>query len=268
MNKRGLSSVVKVRLTFLILCTFLMLMIIAYLSASNKWQSEGVRSLSIEDTMESTNKVEIEESMQMIDEEPITAMAYMALENNEDTENNESTENGIAPRLADGFESQHINDAEVYQALSNDIEAIKKGDTDVIARYFGVSDVFIPETVADRVSATTLTLVSNDSSEIDHQVIVHVCTIDYSRMNSDYLNVEESKRSEIKEETDESEFDTVVKKEVTRNLINGDYDVCFNIPINVLDNELVVSEALKQAITGGWYSGAGVTLSPVECIIN
>ena len=111
--------------------------------------------------------------------------------------------------------------------------------------------------MADRVSTTNITLVSSTALEDGNfELLIHVCTIDYNKMNSDYKAAGQNADS------------TAAKKQVTRNLINGDYSICYNIPVLTSGNGIVISEAFKQAITGGWYIGAGVELSSVECILK
>jgi hypothetical protein len=140
-----------------------------------------------------------------------------------------------------------------YESLVSDIENLKSGDIDTVTRYFGSSDAFTPESVADRVSMSELTFLESSTDETgENEIVIHVCTIDYNKMNEDYQNLDT---------TDEEG-----KKEITKNLINGDYDVCYNIVLTVENGEVQVSEAFKQAITGGWYTGTGVELTPVGCI--
>ena len=80
-------------------------------------------------------------------------------------------------------------------------------------------------------------------------------------MNASYNEAIASATPENLEELSEQ-----AKLNEAKKLASGDYNVCYNISVNIVDGQLVVSEALKQAMTCGWYSGIGIELNPVECI--
>lgn len=204
-------------------------------------------TLSLEDTMESTNdNIKTADTIPEVNEELMTA-AYV----NADSADSTDTSTRSASPADIGI------DDEIFSNIQSDIAGIKQGDPDTVAKYFGTSDVFTPEKVADRVSTTNITLVSSTALEDGNfELLIHVCTIDYNKMNSDYKAAGQNADS------------TAAKKQVTRNLINGDYSICYNIPVLTSGDGIVISEAFKQAITGGWYIGAGVELSSVECILK
>lgn len=204
-------------------------------------------TLSLEDTMESTNdNIKTADAIPEVNEELMTA-AYVTADSADSTDT--STRSASPADIG-------IDD-EIFSNIQSDIAGIKQGDPDTVAKYFGTSDVFTPEKVADRVSTTNITLVSSTALEDGNfELLIHVCTIDYNKMNSDYKAAGQNADS------------TAAKKQVTRNLINGDYSICYNIPVLTSGDGIVISEAFKQAITGGWYIGAGVELSSVECILK
>lgn len=204
-------------------------------------------TLSLEDTMESTNdNIKTADAIPEVNEELMTA-AYVTADSADSTDT--STRSASPADIG-------IDD-EIFSNIQSDIAGIKQGDPDTVAKYFGTSDVFTPEKVADRVSTTNITLVSSTALEDGNfELLIHVCTIDYNKMNSDYKAAGQNADS------------TAAKKQVTRNLINGDYSICYNIPVLTSGNGIVISEAFKQAITGGWYIGADVELSSAECILK
>lgn len=204
-------------------------------------------TLSLEDTMESTNdNIKTADAIPEVNEELMTA-AYATADSADSTDT--STRSASPADIG-------IDD-EIFSNIQSDIAGIKQGDPDTVAKYFGTSDVFTPEKVADRVSTTNITLVSSTALEDGNfELLIHVCTIDYNKMNSDYKAAGQNADS------------TAAKKQVTRNLINGDYSICYNIPVLTSGNGIVISEAFKQAITGGWYIGADVELSSAECILK
>lgn len=171
---------------------------------------------------------------------------------------------------------------DAYSAIVLDFEKLKAGDSETVTRYFGESEVFTPETVADRVYGTTVNFISQEADpESDTTaVVLHICTIDYPSMNGDFISAEETQLAQYKLDQEggtlgdktEADYKETAKKEVTRNLIDGKYKVCYNIPITV-DNTTstpIVNETFKQAITGSWYTGPGNTsqLNPVECLVG
>lgn len=254
LKKSVLTRQDKQRLLFIALGAIAVVLVAAYIVVHTSWEEHSPQTLSVEDTIASENleptPVEGTETIQ-------EAIPFYA----------------AAPREAVATDANSIDaeevgiDQQAFDNLKADIEGIKSGNPDIISKYFGVSDVFTPETVADRVSATTITLVSSEQvDEQTYNLIVHVCTIDYPKMNSDYAAAEVSKQSD--EAVGQSEVETEAKKEVTKNLIDGNYSVCYNIPLVLSSDGIVISEAFKQAITGSWYSGTNVTLTPVECIVN
>lgn len=214
---------------------------------THSMDNKASMTLSLEDTMESTNdNIKTADAIPEVNEELMTA-AYVTADSADSTDT--STRSASPADIG-------IDD-EIFSNIQSDIAGIKQGDPDTVAKYFGTSDVFTPEKVADRVSTTNITLVSSTALEDGNfELLIHVCTIDYNKMNSDYKAAGQNADS------------TAAKKQVTRNLINGDYSICYNIPVLTSGDGIVISEAFKQAITGGWYIGAGVELSSAECILK
>lgn len=193
----------------------------------------------------------------------------------EDEYNTESVENYT--KSNDVKKDKNIDYNELFEELQSDLELLKSGDSDIVSKYFGESDILTPDTISDRVSTTNIYLfdstnsdtnnngVSNNSdtntngvSNSDDTLIVHVCTLDYNKMNNDYIE-------SISD--DSSDNVETAKKMITRSLIAGEYDLCYNIPLNIENNSTVINEAFKKAITGGWYDSTDVEINPVECII-
>ena len=64
--------------------------------------------------------------------------------------------------------------------------------------------------------------------------------------------------------TDEKELNI----EIAKGVVNGNYDLHYTIPVTVENCAVVVTEEIKQALTGGWYTGVGTALANVECPVN
>lgn len=141
-----------------------------------------------------------------------------------------------------------------FDKLKADFDKLQAGDTSVIEKYFGTGEQMTPESVADRVSASSIKLLSLSDIVNTSSIVVHVCSIDYEAMNKDYATLCKSDS----EETD-------AKTELATNLADGKYDVCYNIVLSIDSEatEAVINEQFKQAITGGWYQGLGENLEEV-----
>lgn len=159
---------------------------------------------------------------------------------NEDGENSTSSDTSIQ--------------ALAFDKLKADFDKLQAGDTSVIEKYFGTGEQMTPESVADRVSASSIKLLSLSDIVNTSSIVVHVCSIDYEAMNKDYATLCKSDS----EETD-------AKTELATNLADGKYDVCYNIVLSIDPEatEAVINEQFKQAITGGWYQGLGENLEEV-----
>lgn len=183
----------------------------------------------------------------------------------EDEYNAESVENYT--KSNDVKKDKNIDYNELFEELQSDLELLKSGDSDIVSKYFGESDILTPDTISDRVSTTNIYLFDSTNSDTnnngvsnsDDTLIVHVCTLDYNKMNNDYIE-------SISD--DSSDNVETAKKMITRSLIAGEYDLCYNIPLNIENNSIVINEAFKKAITGGWYDPTDVEINPVECIIS
>lgn len=242
----------KQRIIFLSCAAVALIIAIAFIVSSTTWRDKEVEIVSVEETLVNEDVASVDDADDAI---PNIASFYAVSET-------PASANALAKSASEVSGSDIGIDEEAFNNLKADIDGIKAGDPEIIAKYFGTSDVFTPETVADRVSATIITLVSSEPTENgEYNLIVHVCTIDYPKMNSDYATAE----ANLGDDTGDG---TKAKKEVTRNLIDGSYKVCYNIPLVVNSDGLVVSEAFKQAITGSWYTGTNVSLSPAECILS
>ena len=148
-----------------------------------------------------------------------------------------------------------------FSIFTTKLNKLKSGDLDTVKECFGDIDIFSPNLVADRVSASTVKLISSEEIGDETELLVHICTIDYNLMNNDY-------EYEIDNTfANDAEADNKAKRKVAQKLIDGVYKVCYNIPVRFKGNQMIVSELFKSAITGGWYKAIGIELEQVGCII-
>lgn len=151
-----------------------------------------------------------------------------------------------------------------YEVIAHDIELLKNKDKFIVERYFGNSDVFTADAIADKLSATIVSFLSSEETEDGVKVIVHICTLDYDKMKEASNNI----KNEIVSNNDSEENIVVedeIKKEVAKGVVTGQFDLHYNIPVLVKNNEIIISEEYKQALTGNWYHGVSTELQSVEC---
>lgn len=124
-----------------------------------------------------------------------------------------------------------------------DLNQLKLGNPDVVKKYFGESQKFTPAIVADRTSSAEIHFIVNpENTDVLH---AHICTLDYIKMIKDYMESNQS--------------------DVALKIANGDYDICYTLQIHVDESGVVITEALKEAITGGWYESE---LTHSNCILK
>lgn len=174
------------------------------------------------------------------------------------------------------------------QIIVDEINNLLKGDTDTVVKYFGESDVYTAEAVRDRVSVAKITFVSildgtkdtqenNSIDDIegilngDMMATIHICTMDYLKTKeavdslTDRLKVENPSMAQ-------EEMNEKVTKEVAARAQNGEFEVHVTLPIKLEYKNgkanIIIDEAFKAVITGGWYNPTGATLISGDCPIR
>lgn len=160
-------------------------------------------------------------------------------------------------------EPEIVEPLDPYMVVMGEFDRLKAKDADLTKKYFGESDVFTVETVADKLTATVISFVQSEATEEQTKIVIHVCALDYDKMK-EASNKAKEQLSLVEENTAEM-VDELVKKEVAKGVVQGNYDVHYNIPVIISDNQVVVTEELKQAITGNWYHGINIDLVEVDC---
>lgn len=128
-------------------------------------------------------------------------------------------------------------------AIVKDLNLLKIGNEDAVRRYFGESDAFTPAIVADRTAPVKMHFIVNPTD--GNYLYAHICTLDYQKMMADYV--------------------TDAKTDIPLKILQGKYNICYTVSVAVKDNEVQISEAFKEAITGGWYAS---DVEPTDCIIK
>lgn len=100
------------------------------------------------------------------------------------------------------------------------------------------------------------------------EVIVHICNIDYAKTKEAVESLYERMSSDNPTMT-KSEMDDKITKEIAARAQNGEFDVHITLPIIIEykngEAEIQITEALKVALTGGWYNPTGATIESGEC---
>ena len=243
------------RILLLILCMAVMAALIVVL-VTGYFSKNDTKAISLEASTNTINNIGIvdktvEEPVGTAVDEEVAEVYYMINNDNKD------------------LASPEIN---YYGCIEEVVQGFKDGNVDIIQQFFGQSDVFSPEVVADRVSVSEITEIETTSNEDGTTTVeIHICTIDYNLMNSDFLEIETAEKelydaSVANGSTPEISYTDKAKRAVAENLLDGKYDVGYNIPVLVnTDGTVVPTEAFKQAITGGWYNGIGIELTSVKC---
>jgi predicted PP-loop superfamily ATPase len=215
------------KLKSIIIVVFVVLLCVAFAGCST---SKADAPMSIEDTTP-TLVVESEETehnfnkavdVEKIYEEHLDVLAKA-----------ESIEIAKKEKVLELTESQMI--------VVDELNQLKLGNPEMVKKYFGESQKFTPEIVADRTSSADIHFIVNpESTNLLH---AHICTLDYVKIVKDYVNSDDS--------------------EIAQGILNEKYNICYTLSIEVSDNGVVVTEALKEAITGGWYESE---LNGTKCI--
>ena len=145
--------------------------------------------------------------------------------------------------------------------LNTDLDSLRNKDEATTIRYFGESKAFSAEVVADKLAATKATILSEeivDDSTV--KLLVHICSFDYHGMKEASVNMQEEMTN-----TGEENIEDTVKKEIAKQVVNGNFTLHYTIPLEIKDGAVVVTEEFKQAITGGWYKGLNTELKQVDC---
>lgn len=220
-------------------------------------------AVSVKDSFVAVNNVyqpvesDIEQSASS-DSSQVEARGISESSDSSDIEQTESSDDLAEINYNEDGENTTSSDTSIqalaFDKLKADFDKLQAGDTSVIEKYFGTGEQMTPESVADRVSASSIKLLNLSDIVNTSSIVVHVCSIDYEAMNKDYANLCKSDS----EETD-------AKTELATNLADGNYDVCYNIVLSIDPEatEAVINEQFKQAITGGWYQGLGENLEEV-----
>ena len=200
MMKKLLENDMVSRILFLVLSFAIMMVIITYTSITDKNKREA-KAVSIETSTACINE------MNTIDDAAVTY----------------SIPNDTVDELESATPLNPTKD--YFNILLNDFNNLKNGDIDTVTNYFGVSDVFTPEVIADRVAVTSISYIDSSIDESGNNIVnIHICTIDYNLMNSDYTQIEEEQKkiydAEVaKGNTPELSYTDSAKKIIATNLI-------------------------------------------------
>ncbi len=155
--------------------------------------------------------------------------------------------------------------------IVDELNKLKSGDKETIKRWFGDGETFTKENVADRTMATVVTFMYNSNKEADGEEktgeAVHICTLNYTAMQEASDKLKEQYKNSNVSMSDEDLIE-ISKIDLAEMTADGMFDAHYTIKVQVDGGKVIVTDELKQAITGNWYKGVGVELKNVECPLS
>lgn len=144
-------------------------------------------------------------------------------------------------------------DTSVLDALQKDINKLASSDSDTVRKYFGTSTSFDEYTIQSVFKGVTVKRVSETVDKLNgtkeasiristyrHDIIQKKRREEFKRILRNSSAMEKSKAAEAAE--------AAVKK-----YRKGKYRYEKTIDVQTADGKLVITEELKEALTGGWY---------------
>jgi hypothetical protein len=151
-------------------------------------------------------------------------------------------------------ELSKLNQTEdIKELVQNDIEAIRNGEDSIIVKWYGMSDIFTPEFIANTSSRVIVNFI--DSELQPAEVRLHLCAVQYSLVEEDM--------KKLAEEYDEPQE---ISNIVANKILNGDYSKCYNVTVSVNADGIVPTEELKVVMSGGAYKT--VEVEETECLVK
>lgn len=123
--------------------------------------------------------------------------------------------------------------------VKSEIASLKSGDTEVVERWFGISDVYTSEFIS-RTTAKAEVLVS----ELDgtNKVVLYIKYTDYNNINNT-----------IREMQDRGDTEEMIDSALAQMVVSADYVENETVEVTVENGKVMPSEKLKNLITGKAY---------------
>lgn len=148
---------------------------------------------------------------------------------------------------------------EIPKSLSenilSDVNNLKAMDKETIARYFGES-VGLDSSLFSQLSLKIL-------EESPEEVNVEIINLDFNRiykLRSEYSKQVKESNVGISDSDLKSYVDSSLKEQIQKE----DYTAKWIITIKGKGNNIIVTEDLKKALTGGWYNSLGCNILPIK----
>lgn len=156
------------------------------------------------------------------------------------------------------------------QVIEADISKIVAGDRETIERYFGQSDVYHGLNLINRIAVAKIEVspVNNDETNsiiMSEGLEFGTALVKLKINNISYKKVkEEVERALIKNsdnendaETLENNITTLIMEKASAGILDNDVIIPVTIKYNDGIGSVVITEELKEGLTGGWYNPAG-----------
>lgn len=139
--------------------------------------------------------------------------------------------------------------------IEDDVNSLKAGDKEVIARYFGES-VGLNSSLFKELSLKII-------EESPEEVNVEITNLDFNRI----YNLRSEYSEQIKKQNvgiSDSDLKSYVDSSLAEQVQKDDYTSKWCITIRGKGNTVTVTEDLKKALSGGWYNSLGCSILPIK----
>lgn len=139
--------------------------------------------------------------------------------------------------------------------IMSDVNSLKAGDKEVIARYFGES-VGLNSSLFKELSLKII-------EESPEEVNVEITNLDFNRI----YNLRSEYSEQIKKQNvgiSDSDLKSYVDSSLAEQVQKDDYTSKWYITIRGKGNTAIVTEDLKKALSGGWYNSLGCSILPIK----
>lgn len=151
----------------------------------------------------------------------------------------------------------------IKDLIEYDIELLKNNDEELKLKYFGESYT-IKNTEFDRIMRYTHIHEVESKKNTENRQIIHICTVDMNKLNEIRNKIVDTAKSRNTAITDES-LKVIITDGLDKYAKKREYKQCYEIEVEKYNGRLVITEDLKSAITGRWYTGIETKLKDIHC---
>ena len=156
--------------------------------------------------------------------------------------------------LTDDEEEELITNSDLIKdTVAKEINLLKNGDKATVEKYFGKSDVYTNEFISSVTSRVVVNFI--DETVYSDNVHLHLCCVQYDEV--------EKAMKELEKEVDD---ETEISSNIAQRILDGEFNKCYNVRVQVDVNGMIPTEEFKSKITGGAYES--VEIQEVDCEVQ